>query len=212
MNEHNSTLNYYNQFAQDFINNTFNADVSESLNNFMQLLPPNASVLDVGCGSGRDTLTLINNGFNVTAFDASPALAKLAQKTIQHPVIIKNIEDMSWNNEFDAVWAMASLLHLKKEELPNAIEHCIQALKKDSQGFFFASFKMGNGEGYDDKGRYFSYYQEQELKDILLSKDIFTNLSFTINEDTLGRPGLSWISFIAEKPSLKLNNKKRFKF
>lgn len=204
-----STMKYYNEHTQSFIDNTFTMEITSSLEKFKHALPVNAKVLDVGCGSGRDSLYFLNNGIEVVAFDASEEMAFLASQKINHPVLVKNIEDMNWENEFDGVWAMASLLHLKKEYIQEAITSCIKSLKQDTAGLFFASLKMGTGEGYDEKGRFFSYYTKEELSNILEKTEYFRNIEFDINQDKLDRPGLSWISFIAEKkPELILNKAK----
>ena len=51
----NTTINYYNLNAKNFIENTQNADMHLAQEKFLQLLPGSASILDFGCGSGRDT-------------------------------------------------------------------------------------------------------------------------------------------------------------
>ena len=51
----NTTINYYNLNAKKFIENTQNADMHLAQETFLQLLPGSASILDFGCGSGRDT-------------------------------------------------------------------------------------------------------------------------------------------------------------
>jgi SAM-dependent methyltransferase len=210
----NSTINYYDLNAQKYAESTINVKISESLEMFCKNLPEKARVLDVGCGSGRDSLYFKSKGFNVTAIDASAELAKFASKQIGQEVLIRDVKDLGFKNEFDAVWCMASLLHLKKDELPLAIKNCIQSLKVEEPGFFFASFKIGNGSGYDENGRFFSYYQKEELKEILENTQYFEKIQFQENEDKLGRNEVSWISFVAQKkPNLILdyNIKNKFK-
>ena len=74
----NTTLQYYNTNADSFIDNTFNADVSTDIHNFIKKVKSGGKILDVGCGSGRDALIFKNLGFNVTAFDVSEELVKKA--------------------------------------------------------------------------------------------------------------------------------------
>ena len=206
------TLDYYNQHANEFVENTFHAQISQSLEFFTRLLCPKAHILDVGCGSGRDSLYFINRGYSVVSFDASEEVAKIAETTISHPVLVQDIETMPWNNEFDGVWAMASLLHLPKNQLQLAITNCVKSLKVQEKSYFFASFKIGEGEHYDEKGRFFSYYQPDEIKNILNNTHYFQDIKYEINEDSLGRTGLSWISFFAEKKiGLQLEQNSYFK-
>ena len=64
------------------------------------------------------------------------------------------------NGAFDGVWASASLVHLHRSELSAALLALASVLV--SGGILFSSVKAGRGEGVDDTGRWFSYYQEQE--------------------------------------------------
>lgn len=211
--EYLSTENYYNNHAQSFIDNTFNlsSQMSPILEDFVNRLPKNAVVLDVGCGSGRDSLSFLEKGFHVVAIDNSTELARHASDKINHPVLVAdilNISQMDWTNKFDGVWAMASLLHLKKEDLPLALDNCIGALKDG--GVFFASFKVGNHTGFDDKGRFFSFYQQEELKELLENTGLFDKIEFKLNEDNLQRADVSWISVFAHKSlELKHHNKRK---
>lgn len=213
MNHQTSTLNYYNNNANEFVENTFSVDTTSTINVFVKNIPFGGSILDVGCGSGRDTKYFLELGYKVTAFDASLELANLASQKINHPVLHLQVQDMVWNNKFDGVYAMASLLHLPKEEVPKAIEKCLTALKDG--GKFFASFKFGEGESFDNKGRYFSYFTIKELNDIM-SK--FPNVEkFEVvqsgTEDALKRDVI-WLNISATKsPALILdnNNKKKHK-
>ncbi len=205
----NSTINYYDLNAQKYSDTTLNVKMSEQIDYFCSKLSPGASILDVGCGSGRDSLFFIKNNFQVTSIDASKELANLASNLIGQKVIVTKIEDFKMEDSFDAVWAMASLLHLKKEDLPKALDNCISSMKKVQTGLFFASFKMGEGESYDENGRFFSYYKEEELSAILKNTGSFDQVEFFVNKDKLGR-GNDWISFCATTtPELKKEKNKK---
>lgn len=71
------TINYYNLNAKNFIENTQNADMHIPQNRFYRLLAEHASILDFGCGSGRDTKFFLQKGYDVTATDGSAELCKL---------------------------------------------------------------------------------------------------------------------------------------
>ena len=74
------TLNYYNSNAAVFSETTKNVDFSEVQQIFTNHLSPDASILDFGCGSGRDTRYFINHGYHVTATDGSEMICKMATK------------------------------------------------------------------------------------------------------------------------------------
>lgn len=209
------TLNYYNDNAQTFIDRTFEAQVSSTREDFISLVKKsdsnssnlsveNAKILDVGAGSGRDTLFFLKRGLDVVAFDGSREVAKLASEKINHPVLVCSIEDMPWENEFDGVWAMASLLHLPKKDMPMGIKNCLKALKAEG-GIFFASLKAGEGEAFDEMGRFFSYYQPNELKEMIMATGLVESVEVSTQGDTLGRGELTWINVYAvTKPRLDL--------
>lgn len=76
----NNTINYYNQNAESFIANTQNADMHPTQERFLQLLDANTSILDFGCGSGRDAKYFLEKGYQVTAIDGSAELCRLASE------------------------------------------------------------------------------------------------------------------------------------
>ena len=51
----NQTIQYYDQNAADFVENTRNVDFHVMQDEFIEGLPAGAKILDLGCGSGRDT-------------------------------------------------------------------------------------------------------------------------------------------------------------
>lgn len=212
MNTQDSTLNYYDNNAQEFVENTFSVDTTETITRFVKKIPFGGEILDVGCGSGRDSKCFLELGYKVTAFDASKEIANIAAEKISHPVLHLQVQEITWENKFDGVWAMASLLHLPKDDIPNAIEKCIGALKEG--GTFFASFKSGEGESFDNKGRYFSYFNIEELNSIMENIPEINNfkVSYSGTEDALKRD-VTWINIIAIKePALILNKTTKHKF
>lgn len=74
----NSTLKYYNQNANQFVQGTFAVDFKQTQDRFLINLPAGAYILDFGCGSGRDTKYFLEKGFQVDAIDGSEELCKIA--------------------------------------------------------------------------------------------------------------------------------------
>jgi SAM-dependent methyltransferase len=72
------TIDYYNQYADQFLQATLYVDMESLYQPFLAELPESARILDVGCGSGRDTLAFLNKGYQVDAIDYSEALVKRA--------------------------------------------------------------------------------------------------------------------------------------
>lgn len=161
------TVEYYNESAQSFFETTVNADMSLQLNDFIELLPAEGCVLDAGCGSGRDSLALIKRGFKVEAFDASEEMCKRASDLLGQQVRLCRFEEMNHSDQFDGIWACASLLHVNMEAMPEVIRRLYKALKED--GVFYASFKKGVGERYRGERR-FTDADEAYLQSILQNR------------------------------------------
>ena len=62
----NKTINYYNKYTKSFIQTTRSVDFTNIQNKFLSYLPSGASILDFGCGSGRDTKYFLKRNYNVT--------------------------------------------------------------------------------------------------------------------------------------------------
>lgn len=123
------TINYYNLNAEKFIENTRNADMHMVRDKFLQLLEENTSILDFGCGSGRDTKFFLEKGYKVTATDGSAELCKLASAFTGIEVKEMLFQNLEAINKYDGIWACSSILHLPKKELYSVIQKMCNALK-----------------------------------------------------------------------------------
>lgn len=160
----NRTQDYYHQNADAFFDDTVEVDMSPLYRRFLPLVREGAAILDAGCGSGRDALAFANLGYSVTAFDASPALAALAENHFGGPVHCLRFQDITWQAQFDGIWACASLLHVPEAELPDVMQRLRNALKP--RGILYASFKYGNSER-EHHGRRFTDLDESGLAALL---------------------------------------------
>lgn len=97
-----------------FVRATVNLDVDVLYKPFLQLLPPKARILDAGCGAGRDLKAFAEAGYVVLVMDASPQMVATAATFRQQKVIQKRFQEIAWVEEFDGIWACASLLHVPK--------------------------------------------------------------------------------------------------
>ena len=161
------TLDYYQRNAKDFFSQTINVDMQNVYQPFLEYLPkPHLSnqqkILDVGCGSGRDSVFFANQGFEVVAIDGSKSLIELAQQTdtrIDWQCLrFDEIAKQSWQNQFTGIWACASLLHVPFDDLPKILNDLLSCLRPT--GILYASFKYGNSERKKD-GRFFCDMNEE---------------------------------------------------
>ncbi len=158
-------LLFYQLNANTYIEETIHLDMERIREKFINLLPKGGHILDLGCGSGRDSRIFLDRGFRVTATDASPEMAAITGKFLGRDVIVQKAQELCDKEKYDAIWACASLLHIPKSEIPDTFKAITAALKP--RGIWYMSFKQGNNERWDDRGRFFNDYSMQTLTGLL---------------------------------------------
>jgi SAM-dependent methyltransferase len=147
------TLQFYRSNAQSYAD--WAKAPSARLTGFLALLPPGGVILELGCGAGNHSAEMLAAGFKLRATDGSPEMAEIASRRLGHPVATMRFDQLSEQEAYDGVWASACLLHVPREELSDILVRIRSALKRD--GVFYASFKVGEGDGRDNLGRYYNY-------------------------------------------------------
>lgn len=187
-------MDYYSKHAKEYITSTKNADMTELYRLFESLIKPNSRILDVGFGSGRDSLYFQDKGYQVTSIDPVKEFCVNAKEIGLSNVIQIPIEKIDYHNEFDGIWACASLLHLESSQLIIAFNKCYEALKE--RGVLYVSFKEGNFEGYLN-GRYFTYLTKESFMNIINQTKFKINNIWN-NGDKLNRE-VKWLNAILIK-------------
>lgn len=159
------TIPFYDDKGQEFFDHTVSIDLKSLYDTLSKYIPEKAHILDAGCGSGRDSKIFLEKGYEVSAFDGSEKMVKLASDYTGLEVRHLTFDKMDYDTKFDAVWANASLLHLPQKQLPEAFENITKALKKN--GIFYASFKIGRGEATAEDGRHFTNFNEARMRDFI---------------------------------------------
>ncbi len=190
----NETITYYNQNAEEYFNKTVNVSMQESYDQFEAYLKPGDKILDLGCGSGRDSRYFLSKGYDVVSVDGSKEMCRLAENYIGRDVCNITFEELDYNNEFNAVWACASLLHVDSKEMIEVLCSIRNALKKD--GILYASWKYGVEERIENK-RYYVDLDERAVR------ELFNIASLKIEKiwstaDACFR-GCNWINVIGKK-------------
>jgi 2-polyprenyl-3-methyl-5-hydroxy-6-metoxy-1,4-benzoquinol methylase len=185
------TTDYYEQNAQDFFDGTVEVDMSVLYDRFLPLVPEGGSVLDAGCGSGRDGLFFKSKGYKITAFDASETLCELASELLNQTVECMRFNEIRRQGEFDAVWACASLLHVPRAELSDSISALISSLKPG--GVMYCSFKLGDEEREHD-GRFFTDMTEESFRSLMSEVSPEAEVETWITEDQRPDRNESWLN------------------
>ena len=193
----NTTINYYNLNAKNFIENTQNADMHLAQEKFLQLLPGSASILDFGCGSGRDTKYFLEKGHQVAATDGSAELCRLAGNFTGIKVKEMLFQELDEIGVYDGIWACSSILHLPKQELLPVIRKMCDALKDN--GVIYTSFKYGDFEG-ERNGRYFTDFAEAAFdKFIKVIQELTIEEEWITSDVRPGRGEEKWLNLILRK-------------
>ena len=159
-----STLEYYNSKAKDFVSDTVAVAFTEIQDIFLEYIPVGGKILDFGCGSGRDTKYFISKGYDVDAIDGSEELCKIASEYAGIQVKQMHFQELNASEEYDGVWACASILHVEKAKLPDVMKKMASSTKKG--GVVYSSFKYGDFEGVRN-GRFFTYLTEESFGELL---------------------------------------------
>lgn len=190
-----NTINYYDKNAEQFVSGTVTADMCGILEKFLKYVSKNGKVLDVGCGSGRDSEYFLNNGYEVDAIDASYEMCRVTSKKIGKKVDCIRFEDIEYKKEYDGIWACASLLHLGKALQEGVWIKLNDALKLG--GAIYASYKLGSFDAYRN-GRHYSDYQEDEISALIKKCGLHVAEIWISNDVRLGNE-TKWINVIAMK-------------
>ena len=192
-----NTIDYYNENAKKFIDGTVAVDFKHIQDIFLELLPEHAVILDFGCGSGRDTKYFLEQGCMVDAMDGSLELCKAASEYTGINVKHMLFQELNEKEKYDGIWACASILHVKREELPEIIRKMSLAAK--ANGIIYLSFKYGDFEG-ERNGRYFTDMTEESMAKLLVDFPEFTVEKQWITGDVrAGRGDERWLNMILRK-------------
>jgi SAM-dependent methyltransferase len=190
-------MTYYDKHAQTYIEGTVLVDMNDQYDLFLPHLSSGASILDAGCGSGRDSAEFLKLGYRVTAFDASIAMVEAAKSLTGLKVLHLRFQNLEFREEFDGIWASASLLHVPKNELSEVFRRLHRSLKP--KGILYASFK-DRAEDFVKNTRHFTCFTEKSFTRFIEKLGLFS--SVTIHRSTDLRPdreGEQWLNVILIK-------------
>ena len=185
------SVDFYNKNAESFFSQTVEADMSVLYKKFLDRLPAKkGKILDLGCGSGRDSKFFKDMGFEIVAMDLSEELGKKASEYIGQEVIVKDMRELI------GVWACASILHLPIEDIGIVLGKIFKSLKNG--GIFYSSFKYGERD-YTKDGREFTCFTEERFfKYFPQYRDRVVEI-FQTSDVRAGREDEKWFNIFFEK-------------
>jgi SAM-dependent methyltransferase len=184
---------YYQDHHTVYHEKTFHIDPSSFLEPLVRHLKPGDTVLDVGCGSGRDLLWLRAHDFSVMGFERSEGLAALARKYGDCDIIEGDFENYDFSKQkFDAILLSGSLVHIPHARLEAVFGSIVSGL--GAGGKILVSLKEGRGSSIDGDGRTFYFWQDEDLRGIF-SKHAFNVLDFHRGVSKVNSSD-TWLSYI----------------
>jgi len=190
---------YYEQNHRQYFESTVDVDPSPFLEPLAGRLQPGATILDVGCGSGRDLRWLSDRGFKPTGFEHSPGLADLARRHSGCPVIEGDFHKFDFSAlQFDALVLVGSLVHVARETFAAVFRSVCKALVPG--GFVLITLKEGTGASRSADGRVFTLWSKEELENIFASEH-FHILEFSRSISNL-RPDDIWLGFMLSRTAM----------
>ena len=188
-------MKYYSEHSQEYIENTKDANMKNLYSFFERYIPSNAQkIMDLGFGSGRDSLYFKSKGYEVLSLDPTLEFCEYG-KSIGLNVECKKAEEIDYINVFDGIWACASLLHVDSNNLKDVFKRCFRSLTKN--GVMYCSFKYGNFEG-ERNNRYYLDLTEERLKEFV-EKTQFEIVSIIVTDDVRKDKKERWINAILRK-------------
>jgi len=153
------TLEHYNQRAQDFWEGTRGHDVAQNIAALLRHIEgePPYSILDLGCGPGRDLKVFAGLGHFAVGLEGALRFAQMARgysgcEVWQQDLLALELPQA----RFDGIFANAVLFHVPSQELPRVLAELNAALKPG--GVLFSSNPRGNNEEGWNRGRYGAYH------------------------------------------------------
>lgn len=185
------TLQVYGAKVDDYARMTRKQAGDARLAAFIAGLPEGAHVLDLGCGPGIAAAEMARAGLRVTAIDATPEMVAQAAR---HPGVearCMTFDDISGAALYDGLWASYSLLHAPRGDMPRHLAALHAAMRPG--GALWIGMKTGTGARRDGLGRLYTYYTEDELRELLRDAGFTPVQSWTGADPGLDGEVAPWI-------------------
>lgn len=160
------TIAYYNGNGEKYAESTVSSFVTSSLKEFLSLVREKGRILDCGCGSGRDAKYFLSLGYETDMIDASENMCRIASGYTGRKAVCMDYMDLNSDTLYSGIWASASLLHEKRENLKSVFRVLSSALEDD--GILYCSFRYGSGDRREGE-RWYTDMNEERIGDVLPS-------------------------------------------
>lgn len=199
------TLSYYESNAKELSRRYESAKMDNIHTLLKSTFPVKSSLLEIGCGSGRDASFMYQNGYDVFAIDGSREM--IAEAKVCHPELAKRLQVVKIPDKlyfkpssFDGIYSIATLMHLEEDAIDRVIGKVATILEPGGKFFFSVSIQRDDvdHQGKDEKGRHFTTMSADEW--IACCEKYGLRLEHTeITSDGLNRDGIAWLTCVMKK-------------
>ena len=193
------TLEHYNQRADDFRDGTRDHDVSQNIAALLRHIQgtPPFTILDVGCGPGRDLRTFSKLGHTAIGVEGAARFVEMARADSGCEVWQQDFLQLDFpDSRFDGIFANAALFHIPSQELPRVLRQ-FHATLKPSGVLFSSNPRGGNEEGWN-RGRYGAYHDLDAWRGFM-SDAGFAELEHYYRPEGLPRDQQPWLASVWRK-------------
>jgi SAM-dependent methyltransferase len=195
------TLAHYEQNAESYRTGTADHDVSQNVSALLDAIQgePPFSLLDFGCGPGRDLKTFSSLGHEAIGLDGSARFVAMARDHSGCEVWRQNFLALDLPaGRFDGVFANATLFHVPSQDLPRVLGQLHACLKPG--GVLFSSIPRGqNQEGWV-QGRYAVFHDLDAWRGYVSAAG-FAELSHYYRPSGLPREQQPWLASLWRRPA-----------
>ena len=195
------TLAYYNQRAIEFQAGTRDHDVSQNIAMLLRHVqgPQPLTILDFGCGPGRDLKVFAGLGHTAIGLDGAARFVDMARAHSGCTVWQQDFCQLDLPSQhFDGVFANASLFHLPSQALPRVLAALHASLKPG--GVLFSSNPHGHNEEGWSGGRYGAFYDLPTWQGHMSAAG-FVALTHYYRPEGAPRHQQPWLASVWRKPA-----------
>ena len=193
------TLEHYNKRAEDFREGTRDHDVSQNVAALLRHIEgaPPFTILDLGCGPGRDLRTFAQLGHVPVGLDGAEQFVVMARAAgfdvLQQDFLALDLPA----RRFDGVFANAALFHVPGQELQRVLGELRASLKP--RGVLFSSNPHGTNEEGWNRGRYGAYHDLEAWRRVMTQAG-FVELEHYYRPAGLPREQQPWLASVWRSP------------
>jgi len=194
------TLAHYEQRAEEFRVGTRDHDVSQNIASLLRHIEgePPFTILDFGCGPGRDLKTFTGLGHVAIGLEGAAGFVAMARADTGCEVWQQDFLKLELPGErFDGIFANAALFHVPSQELPRVLQQLRAALKP--RGVLFSSNPHGENEEGWNRGRYGAYHNLETWRRYM-SDAGFIELEHYYRPTGLPREQQPWLATVWRRP------------